>query len=69
MKGSSKKTEIDIENLEAEIENQQRNVSFDTKEYTIELLGRCSSITIYRIFNDWSSYSLYIFSRNNIWAI
>jgi hypothetical protein len=38
MKGSSKKTEIDIENLEAEIENQQRNVSYDTKEYTIELI-------------------------------
>ena len=29
---------ISIERLESEIENQQRNVSFDTKEYTIEIV-------------------------------
>lgn len=29
---------VSIENLENEIENQQRNVSFDTKEYTIEIV-------------------------------
>ncbi|WP_268824896.1 hypothetical protein [Anaerovibrio lipolyticus] len=27
-----------IKNLEIEIENQQRNVSYDTKEYTIEII-------------------------------
>ena len=30
--------EISIERLEIEIENQQRNVAYDTKEYTIELV-------------------------------
>lgn len=30
--------EVSIERLESEIENQQRNVSFDTKEYTIEIV-------------------------------
>ena len=29
---------ISTENLETQIENQQRNVSFDTKEYTIEII-------------------------------
>lgn len=31
-------SEVSIERLENEIENQQRNVSFDTKEYTIEIV-------------------------------
>lgn len=30
--------EVSIERLENEIEKQQRNVSFDTKEYTIEIV-------------------------------
>lgn len=30
--------EVSMENLENEIENQQRNVSYDTKEYTIEII-------------------------------
>lgn len=29
---------VSIERLESEIENQQRNVSYDTKEYTIEIV-------------------------------
>lgn len=32
------KNQNEIERLEQEIENQQRNVSFDTKEYTIEII-------------------------------
>ena len=32
------KNQNEIENLEREIEKQQRNVSFDTKEYTIEII-------------------------------
>lgn len=55
---------IDLVQLEADIEKQQRNVSYDTKEYTIELIVNKYSVGI---DSDENEFFVPDYQRDFVW--
>lgn len=58
------KNQNEIENLEREIEKQQRNVSFDTKEYTIEIIVQKY---LSEIDNEQNEFFVPEYQREFVW--